>query len=251
MDLTIILFLIAGFIAQMIDGCIGMAYGVSSTSLLLSFGVPPASASASVHTAEVFTTLVSGISHYKLKNIDKKLFVSLVIPGVIGGVLGAYILTNIDTTIIKPIVYVYLIIMGIRIIYKAFGNPLEKVAKKLEDIKLYILGILGGFLDAIGGGGWGPVVTTTLVADGNTPRYVIGSVNASEFFVTIAQTLTFATFIGVGEYWKIILGLALGGVIAAPFAAFLVRKISPKVMMILVGAVVAILNIRNLILMFI
>jgi len=251
MDLTIILFLIAGFIAQMIDGCIGMAYGVSSTSLLLSFGVPPASASASVHTAEVFTTLVSGISHYKLKNIDKKLFVSLVIPGVIGGVLGAYILTNIDTTIIKPIVYAYLIIMGIRIIYKAFGNPLEKVAKKLEDIKLYILGILGGFLDAIGGGGWGPVVTTTLIADGNTPRYVIGSVNASEFFVTIAQTLTFATFIGVGEYWKIILGLALGGVIAAPFAAFLVRKISPKVMMILVGAVVAILNIRNLILMFI
>jgi len=249
MDLTILLFFIAGFIAQMIDGCIGMAYGVSSTSLLLSFGVPPAAASASVHTAEVFTTLVSGISHFKLKNVDKKLFMSLVIPGVIGGILGAYILTNIDTTIIKPIIYVYLVIMGIRIIYKAFGKPFEKAAKKLEDIKLYILGVLGGFLDAIGGGGWGPVVTTTLVADGNTPRYVIGSVNTSEFFVTIAQTLTFATFIGIGEYWKIILGLALGGVIAAPFAAFLVKKISPKVMMILVGVVVAALNIRNIILM--
>lgn len=250
MDTTFLLFLIAGFVAQMIDGCIGMAYGVSSASLLLSFGVPPAAASASVHTAEVFTTFVSGISHYKLKNIDKKLFVSLVIPGVIGGIPGAFILTNIDTTIIKPIINVYLIAMGIRIIYKALGKSFEKTAKKLEDIKLYILGIVGGFLDAIGGGGWGPVVTTTLVANGNTPRYVIGSVNASEFFVTIAQALTFATIVGLGEYWKIILGLAVGGVIAAPFAAFLVKKISPKVMMILVGAVVAVLNIRNIILMF-
>ncbi|NLM11726.1 MAG: sulfite exporter TauE/SafE family protein [Clostridiaceae bacterium] len=251
MDTTFFLFMIAGFLAQMVDGCIGMAYGVSSTSLLLSIGVPPAAASASVHTAEVFTTFVSGISHYKLKNIDKKLFSSLVIPGVVGGILGAFILTNIDTTIIKPIINVYLIAMGIRIIYKAFGKHSEKIAKKLEGIKLYILGVIGGFLDAIGGGGWGPVVTTTLVADGNTPRYVIGSVNASEFFVTVAQALTFVTIIGLSEYWKIILGLAVGGVLAAPFAAFLVKKITPKVMMILVGTVVAALNIRNIILMLI
>jgi len=251
MDGTILLFLVAGFIAQMIDGCIGMAYGVSSTSLLLSFGVPPAVASASVHTAETFTTFVSGISHFSLKNVDKKMFISLAIPGVLGGITGAYILSNVDTTIIKPIIYVYLVIMGIRIIVKAFGKAQEKVEKKIQDIKLYVLGILGGFLDAIGGGGWGPVVTTTLVADGNTPRYVIGSVNASEFFVTFAQTVTFITAIGLGEYWKIILGLAVGGVIAAPFAAFLVKKISPKIMMILVGVVVAALNIRNIVLMFI
>jgi len=250
MDATFFLFLIAGFIAQMIDGSIGMAYGVSSTSLLLSFGVPPAAASASVHTAESFTTLVSGISHFRFKNVDKKLFVSLVIPGVIGGILGAYILSNIDTTIIKPAINIYLIVMGIRIIVKAFGKTNEKAAKKLENVRLYILGILGGFLDAIGGGGWGPVVTTTLVADGNTPRYVIGSVNASEFFVTVAQAVTFVTVIGLGEYWQIILGLAAGGVLAAPFAAYLVKRVSPKVIMILVGAVVAVLNIRNIILMF-
>ncbi|NLX75850.1 MAG: sulfite exporter TauE/SafE family protein [Clostridiaceae bacterium] len=251
MDTTFFLFVIAGFLAQMIDGCIGMAYGVSSTSLLLSIGVPPAAASASVHSAEVFTTFVSGISHYSLKNIDKKLFSSLVIPGVIGGITGAFILTNIDTAIIKPIISIYLVAMGVRIIWKAFGKEAKKAAKKLEGVKLYILGVIGGFLDAIGGGGWGPVVTTTLVADGNTPRFVIGSVNASEFFVTVAQAITFVTLIGLGEYWKIILGLAVGGVIAAPLAAFLVRKISPKAMMIMVGAVVAVLNIRTIILMLI
>ncbi|AGC67212.1 hypothetical protein Cst_c01870 [Thermoclostridium stercorarium subsp. stercorarium DSM 8532] len=251
MDATFFLFLIAGFIAQVIDGCIGMAYGVSSTSLLLSFGVPPAAASASVHTAEVFTTFVSGISHYKLKNVDKKLFASLVVPGVIGGIVGAYILSNIDTTIIEPVINVYLIVMGVRIIVKAFVKPGDEAAKKLEGVRLYILGVLGGFLDAIGGGGWGPVVTTTLVAGGNTPRYVIGSVNASEFFVTLAQTITFITAVGFGEYGKIILGLAAGGILAAPFAAYLVRKISPKLMMILVGTVVAALNIRNIILMLV
>ena len=163
MDKTFFLFLLAGFLAQTIDGCIGMAYGVSSTSLLLSFGVPPAAASASVHTAEIFTTFVSGISHYKLKNIDKKLFSSLVIPGVIGGIIGAYVLTNIDTTIIEPIINIYLIVMGLRIIYKAFGKPVQKA---IQNIKIQILAVVGGFLDAIGGGGWGPVVTTTLVANG-------------------------------------------------------------------------------------
>lgn len=248
MDKTFFLFLLAGFLAQTIDGCIGMAYGVSSTSLLLSFGVPPAAASASVHTAEIFTTFVSGISHYKLKNIDKKLFSSLVIPGVIGGIIGAYVLTNIDTTIIEPIINIYLIVMGLIIIYKAFGKPVQKA---IQNIKIQILAVVGGFLDAIGGGGWGPVVTTTLVANGTTPRYVIGSVNASEFFVTLAQAITFVTLIGLGDYWKIIIALAIGGVIAAPFAALLVKKISAKVMMIIVGIVVTALNIRNIILLFI
>lgn len=247
MDWTILLFVLAGFVAQMVDGCIGMAYGVSSTSLLLSFGVPPAAASASVHTSEVFTTLVSGISHWKLKNVDKKLFSQLVIPGVIGGVVGAFILTNIDTAIISPVINTYLILMGARIIWKAFKKPAEKT---FEAFKAWILGLAGGFLDAIGGGGWGPVVTTTLVAGGQVPRYVIGSVNASEFFVTLAQAATFVTMMGIGEYWKVIVGLAIGGIIAAPFAAILVKKITPKAMMIAVGTVVALLNIRSLVLMF-
>jgi len=245
MDATFFLFVIAGILAQMVDGSIGMAYGVSSTSLLLSIGVPPAAASASVHTAEVFTTFVSGISHWKLKNIDKKLFSSLVIPGVLGGITGAFILSNIDTTIIGPIINAYLIIMGIRIVYKAFKNPGEKVT---VTIKNWILGVCGGFLDAIGGGGWGPVVTTTLVANGQTPRYVIGSVNASEFFVTVAQAATFVTLLGIKDYWQIIAGLAVGGVIAAPFAAMLVKKIKPKTIMIIVGITVSLLNIRSIIL---
>lgn len=247
MDWTILLFVLAGFLAQMVDGSIGMAYGVSSNSLLLSFGVPPAAASASVHTAEVFTTLVSGVSHWKLKNIDKKLFLSLVIPGVIGGVMGALILSNLEIGILQPLVSVYLICMGVRIIYKAFKKPIEK---KLEKVKTWIIGVFGGLLDAMGGGGWGPVVTTTLVADGQTPRYVIGSVNTSEFFVTLAQTIIFFSFLGLGEFWKIIVGLAIGGVIAAPFAAMLVKKISPKAIMITVGIVVIVLNIRTIILYF-
>lgn len=246
MDYTFFLFVLAGFMAQMIDGCIGMAYGVSSTSLLLSFGVPPAAASASVHMAEVFTTFVSGVSHWKLKNINKQLFTRLVVPGVIGGVAGALILTNVDTSIIEPIVSAYLIFMGLRIVYKAFQKPVQKT---LEKVKTWILGVTGGLLDAIGGGGWGPVVTTTLVANGQTPRYVIGTVNTSEFFVTLAQTITFATVLGIGEFWKIIAGLAVGGIIAAPFAAFLVKKIPTKTIMIIVGLVVAALNIRSLILM--
>ena len=248
MDPTFFLFVLAGFFAQMIDGCIGMAYGVSSTSLLMGFGVPPAAASASVHTAEVFTTLVSGISHWKLKNIDKDIFVSLVIPGDIGGVVGAIILSNFDAGILKPIISGYLIVMGAIIIYKAFRKSEKKAIKK---IKNGVLGVVGGLLDAIGGGGWGPVVTSTLVADGQTPRYVIGSVNASEFFVTIAQAITFVTILGIGEYWKIIAGLAVGGVIAAPFAAFLVKKIPTKTIMLIVGLAVVILNIRTIILYFI
>lgn len=247
METTFFLFVLAGFLAQMVDGSIGMAYGVSSTSLLLSIGIPPAAASASVHTAEVFTTFVSGISHWKLKNIDKKLFYSLVIPGVIGGIIGAFILSNVNTSVIEPIINAYLIIMGIRIIVKALKNPVEKITAPIRN---WILGVCGGFLDAVGGGGWGPVVTTTLVADGKKPRYVIGSVNAAEFFVTLAQAATFITLLGVRDYWQIIAGLATGGVIAAPFAAMLVKKIKPKAIMLIVGIVVALLNIRNIILLF-
>ena len=246
MDWNILLFVLAGFFAQMIDGCLGMAYGVSSTTILLSVGVPPAAASASVHIAEVFTTFVSGVSHWKMKNINKKLLSKLIIPGIIGGVLGAYLLTNLPTDIIKPIVSIYLLIMGVRILLKAFG---KKIKESFGDLRIWILGLVGGFFDAIGGGGWGPIVTSTLIAGGKTPRYVIGSVNTAEFFVTLSEAAAFVTLIGITDFWKIILGLAIGGVIAAPFAAILTKKISAKNMMIIVAIIIMLLNIRSLVMM--
>ncbi|MFB0518000.1 MAG: sulfite exporter TauE/SafE family protein, partial [Acidobacteriota bacterium] len=160
MDLNIVVFIIVGFIAQIIDGALGMAYGVSSNSFLLSIGIPPAAASASVHTAEVFTTFVSGVSHWKFGNVDKKLFKKLLIPGIIGGVLGAYVLTSIPGKTIKPFIGAYLLIMGLMILLKAF----KKIKEKRVETKIIPLATAGGFFDAIGGGGWGPIVTSTLMA---------------------------------------------------------------------------------------
>ena len=246
MDLTILGFFVVGFIAQLIDGCLGMAYGVISTTFLTGIGIPAAAASASVHTAEIFTTGVSGFSHFKFENIDKELVKKLLIPGVLGGIIGAYILTSIPGDKIKPFVAVYLLIMGIVIVIKARKNH------EIKDVKTKIsrLGFIGGFFDAIGGGGWGPIVTSTLVARGNCPRYTIGSVNFSEFFVTVAQSVTFFLTIGL-VHWKIIVGLLLGGVIAAPFAAFSCKKLPHKPLMVLVGLLIIILNLRTLILSFI
>ncbi|MDZ4158159.1 MAG: sulfite exporter TauE/SafE family protein, partial [Anaerolineaceae bacterium] len=202
---NIYLFILVGLIAQMIDGSLGMAYGVSSNTFLLSIGLPPAAASASVHAAEVFTTGASGFFHIRFGNVRKSLFLKLVIPGVIGGALGAYILTSIPGNIIKPFVSAYLMVMGILILWKAFQpNHKEKVVTTLVSP----LALFGGFLDAIGGGGWGPVVTTTLVARGNCPRSTIGSVNLAEFFVTLAVSITFMSTIGF-EYLNVIAGLLI------------------------------------------
>ena len=244
MDYNIVIFIIFGFIAQLIDGALGMAYGVSSNAFFLSLGVPPAIASACIHTSEMFTTAVSGISHFKFGNIDKKIFLRLLIPGVIGGVLGAYILTELPGGKIKPFVSLYLLMMGLWI--------LIKVVRKTHRIKtksrLIPLGLAGGFFDAIGGGGWGPIVTTTLVANGNQPRYAIGSVNAAEFFVTVAESITFFATIGtlLFQHWEKIVGLMIGGVIAAPFAAWVCKKLPHKVLMLLVGLLISGLSIRIL-----
>ena len=244
MDYNIVIFIIFGFIAQLIDGALGMAYGVSSNAFFLSLGVPPAIASACIHTSEMFTTAVSGISHFKFGNIDKKIFLRLLIPGVIGGVLGAYILTELPGGKIKPFVSLYLLMMGLWI--------LIKVVRKTHQIKtksrLIPLGLAGGFFDAIGGGGWGPIVTTTLVANGNQPRYAIGSVNAAEFFVTVAESITFFAMIGtlLFQHWEKIVGLMIGGVIAAPFAAWVCKKLPHKVLMLLVGLLISGLSIRIL-----
>jgi hypothetical protein len=236
----ILIILVVGFIAQMIDGTLGMAYGVTSNSFLLSLGFLPAAASATVHTAEIFTTAVSGASHFKLGNVDKKLFKSLVIPGSVAAVFGAYVLVNFPTELITNIVSFYLIIMGAIIMLRAFGINLlmKKIDRK-------ILAGIGGFVDAVGGGGWGPIVTSTLIANGENPKKAIGSVNLAEFFVTITQAATFYTLIGIA-YPEAIIGLLIGGVIAAPIAAYVCKKAPAKPLMIAVGILIIFLNVRKL-----
>ena len=241
MDENITIFIVLGFIAQMIDGALGMAYGVTSTSFLLSIGIPPAAASASVHTAEIFTTLVSGLSHLRFGNIDRQLLKKLLIPGVIGGVLGAYILTAVPGKTIKPLVASYLLIMGLMILRRAITIIQEARVRT----KLFPLGLVGGFFDAIGGGGWGPIVTSTLMARGHNPRFAIGSVNLSEFFVTVAEAATFFVILGL-VHWQIILGLIIGGCFAAPLAAYVCKRLPSRTLMIIVGTLIITLSIRTL-----
>ena len=245
MDLAILLYVLVGFVAQMIDGALGMAYGVSSNTFLLSIGLPPALASASVHVAETFTTAVSGVSHWRLGNVNMELFKKLILPGVLGAVVGAYILTQIDGNVIKPYISAYLLIMGVVILVKALRKPEEP--KEVKD-HVSILGAIGGFFDAIGGGGWGPIVTTTLVARGTHPRYTIGSVNASEFFVTFAQSVVFIFTLSSDllANWQVIVGLLVGGVIAAPVAAVVTKKLPVRTLMALVGLLIIGLSIRTI-----
>ncbi|MBI3997513.1 MAG: sulfite exporter TauE/SafE family protein [Armatimonadetes bacterium] len=241
MEGNLVNFIIVGFIAQVIDGALGMAYGVSSTTFLLSIGIAPAPASASVHTAEIFTSAVSGLSHLRFGNVDRRLFKTLLIPGVVGGALGAYILTAMPGSAIKPFVGIYLLVMGVMILGKALKKHKETGAKT----RLVPLALAGGFLDAVGGGGWGPIVTSTLVARGHNPRLSIGSVNLAEFFVTVVQAVTFFAILGLAN-WRIILGLVIGGVLAAPLAARVTRTLTPRTLMILVGGLVMALSIRTI-----
>lgn len=234
-------YLLGGFIAQMIDGALGMAYGVTATTFLLTLGIPPSVASASVHSSEIFTSGVSGYMHLKFGNVNSKLFKTLLIPGIVGAIVGAYLLTTLEEYIyvIKPIVAFYTLILGILIIQKALK---KKVAKR-PFTKIGWLAMLGGSLDAIGGGGWGPIVSSTLIARGRHPKYTIGSVNLTEFFVSLASSVTFVTLIGF-SHWQVIVGLILGGMVAAPIAATLSRKLPIKTMMILVGIVVIVVSLR-------
>lgn len=235
------IFVLGGFIAQMIDGSLGMAYGVSASTFLMSFGVSPAAASASIHASEIFTSGVSGLSHLKFQNVNKRLFKTLLIPGVLGAIAGAYILSSFEAYnfIIRPIVATYTLILGVVIIIKA--RNIQPKRRKTKNVPA--LAGFGGFMDSIGGGGWGPIVATTLIARGRNPRYTIGSVNLAEFFVSFASSVTFFISIGIG-YFQIIAGLILGGIIAAPLAAHLVRKIPVKKMLVIVGVVVIIVSIR-------
>lgn len=243
-DINFFLIILIGFLAQMIDGSLGMAYGVSSTTFLTTVGVPLKIASASVHTAEVFTTLFSGISHWKMKNVDWAIFKRLVFPGVIGGATGAYVLVNLSGDLISPVVNVYLLVMGLVVLLRGIHGAAEKL---IIGNKLIPIGLIGGFLDAVGGGGWGPIVTSTMVASGHPPRYTIGSVNTAEFFITIVQTLTFTMFLGIGQYWQYIAGLAIGGVLAAPLAAYICSRVSDRKLMLIVGVLIIVLNIKSII----
>ncbi len=210
-----------------------MAYGVSCNSLLLGFGIPPALASASIHTAEVFTTGVSGLSHLLLRNVNRRLLLKIAIPGVIGSAAGAFLISNIfDGGIIKPVISGYLLLMGVLILRKSLSKA--EIVPQTRTGKVSFLGLVGGFFDAIGGGGWGPIVTTNLIHRGNTPKQTIGTVNTAEFFVSFVSTGIFIFFLGV-QNWQIVLGLIIGGVIASPIGALLAGKIKPKILMTLVG----------------
>lgn len=236
-----LIYVAAGFAAQLIDGALGMAYGVTASSLLLGVGVPPAVASATVHAAECFTTGASALSHRAFGNIDREQFKRLLLPGILGAGLGAYLLTSLPGDAIKPWIAAYLMLMGGVIILKAFRDfPSKRVTTHLAP-----LGFGGAMIDAIGGGGWGPIVASNLMARGNAFRMTVGTVNAVEFFVTLTASAVFLATLGLTN-WRMIAGLALGGVIAAPLGAWMVHKVRPKPFQIAVGLLIIVLSVRTI-----
>ncbi len=227
-------FILVGFFAQLVDGALGMAFGVITNTMLVGFlGIPPAQASAKVHVVEVFTTAMSGLNHFFHGNIEWPLFWRLLIPGVVGGICGAYVLTSIDASVIKPIILIYLISIGIWLLVRGFlWQPSFKTAKIITP-----LGLIGGFLDAAGGGGWGPVVTSNLLIQGAEPRKIVGTVNSVEFFLTVTISAAFIYHLGVADVAGPTLGMLIGGVAAAPIGAYAAKKIPAKIMLIMVGTV--------------
>ena len=226
-------FILIGLGAQLVDGALGMAFGLVSSSVMLSMGLPPAAVSASVHTAEVFTTGASGVSHLVAGNVDKRLFLRLALPGAVGGVLGAYVLTQLPGEAIRPFIYGYLLVLAVFILLRAAG----KLAPRQEVKRVPVLGFFAGLLDASGGGGWGPVATSTLLARGGQARTTIGTVNAAEFVVTLAVSITFLLSMGL-QYLNIVAGLLIGGMMAAPLAAVLVKRVKERWVLVAVGVLV-------------
>jgi uncharacterized membrane protein YfcA len=238
------LFLAVGFVAQAIDGALGMAYGLVSTTVLLAVGVPPAAASASVHAAEVFTTAASASSHVAHRNITWRFLIPLALAGMIGGALGAFVLTGIEGELVRPWIAAYLGLMGALILFRAFKHPpLRPVHWRWAPP----LGLVGGFADAIGGGGWGPTVTSTLVGAGKEPRRAVGTANAAEFFVTSAISAAFLAALLTGhwqdageltDHLTAVAGLVLGGLMAAPLAGHIVKVAPPRLLTLVVGVLV-------------
>ncbi|HTG64196.1 MAG TPA: sulfite exporter TauE/SafE family protein [Sphingomicrobium sp.] len=227
-------FILIGFAAQMVDGALGMAFGQISSTLLISIGVPPAAASAGVHTAETFTTAISGISHVAHRNVDWRLFFRIVIPGVIGGVAGAYLLTQISAEAARPIVLAYLTALGLYLFYRGIMHRHTERRPRIVEP----LGLAGGFLDASGGGGWGAIVTSNLLVQGSNPRKTIGTVNTAEFFLTVTISATFIAAIGWEAFTVATVGLLIGGVLAAPFGGWIAKRVNPDRLLTFVGALV-------------
>jgi uncharacterized membrane protein YfcA len=245
MEDSFTLFLIVGFLAQIVDGALGMAYGVVSSSVLLAFGVPPAAASASVHAAELFTTAASAGSHAWYKNVNWRLFRLLAPAGIAGGVAGTYLVTSVDGDTLKPFVAGYLGLMGAWILLRAWLGAVPITQHKLAFVGP--LGAVGGFFDAVGGGGWGPVVTTGLVGTGGSPREMIGTVNTVEFFLTAAVSASFLVALLTGhwedagdlsQYVWAVAGLIVGGVTAAPFAGWVTRAVPARALTAMVGVLI-------------
>ena len=235
------IFIVVGFFAQMIDSSLGMAYGTSTSTFLAATGVHPKLASAAVHISEIFNNAVSAFSHFKMGNIDRKLFFTLLIPGMIGGSLGAYLLTNLDSSKVKPIVATYLLLMGVYIITKAIKGNIKIKEGKMKGTEL--LALVGAFVNSLGGGGWGPIVTTSLIGSGKHPRKVIGSVNSAKYLIILTASIVFILNISnLFDVFANIAGLIIGGVFAAPLGAFITKRIPVKPAMILVGSVIIILS---------
>jgi uncharacterized protein len=232
-----------GLLAQVIDGALGMAYGVTATSFLLAVGASPAMASGATHLAEVFTTGVSGVSHLKMGNVNKRLFFSLLIPGIIGGLVGAYVLGNIDGKVLKPFISAYLMLMGIYVLSKAFRHI--RAQREISAGKVVPLALFGSLMDTMGGGGWGPIVTTSLVGSGHDPRTTIGSVNFAEFFLTVTVAAALFSILD-NSIWLIVAGLVTGGLFAAPLAAYLTKRLHAKVLLVLVGGLISAISAFNL-----
>ena len=240
--MDILPFIAIGLAAQLVDGALGMAFGQISSTLLVIMGVPPATASAGVHTAETFTTAVSGVSHALHGNVDWPLFLRIVVPGIVGGVLGAYVLTRISAEAARPMVLTYLGLLGLYLLYRgAMHRHTERVPRVVAP-----LGFAGGFLDAAGGGGWGAVVTSNLLVQGGTPRRVIGTVNAAEFFVTLTISATFILTLGWEAFTIATVGLLIGGVIAAPFGALVAKRVNPDRLLAFVGTLLALTSFYGL-----
>lgn len=240
------LLLAVGFVAQLVDGALGMAYGVLSNAAILTIGLPPAQASALVHTAEVFTTAASATSHIYYRNVDWRMVARLGVTGVLGAVLGAWILSNIDITVARRFVYSYLLFMGLYILWKSL-----RIARSPRRVAGWMapLGFAAGFLDASGGGGWGPMTTATLIGSGHAPRHTVGSVNTTEFAVTVAAATTFFVELGASPLQQLI-PLVLGGLLAAPFGGWMVNRVPARALMIAVGVLIVTLSIIQLLRVF-
>ncbi|MES2429225.1 MAG: TSUP family transporter [Bacteroidota bacterium] len=239
-------FLGAGFVFALIDGAIGMSYGVTSTTFSLSMGVPPASASMGVHLSEILSNGIAGWMHYRMGNVNWKLFKLLLIPGIIGAVMGAYLLSSLEhySQYSKPFVSLYTLILGIVIFRKALNLKRKRTGDKIKKISL--LGFGGGFIDAVGGGGWGSIVLSSLIAGGRNARFSLGTVKLSRFFIALMSSITFITMLN-SAHWEAVAGLVIGSALASPIAAKISNKISTKAIMVSVGIIVILISLKSII----